>query len=117
DGVGIDVGQVRSIAAARGIASDEALAAMTDGEVIDLIFAAGFSTATAVTDLSGRGVGMDSVRTAVERLGGKVTLQSRPGMGTVVSLILPFSLMMTRLMTVEVAGQAFGVPLDNVVET
>ena len=60
---------------------------------------------------------MDSVRTAVERLGGKVTLQSRPGMGTVVSLILPFSLMMTRLMTVEVAGQAFGVPLDNVVET
>jgi two-component system chemotaxis sensor kinase CheA len=117
DGGGIDVGRVRSIAGARGIASDEALAAMTDGEAIDLIFAAGFSTAAAVTDLSGRGVGMDSVRTTVERLGGKVTLQSRPGMGTVVSLILPFSLMMTRLMTVEVAGQAFGVPLDNVVET
>ena len=60
---------------------------------------------------------MDSVRTAVERLGGSVTLQSYPGRGTVVSLILPFSLMMTRVMTVEVVGQVFGLPLDSVVET
>jgi two-component system chemotaxis sensor kinase CheA len=117
DGGGIDVDRVRAVAGARAVATEEALATMTDAETIDLIFAAGFSTAAAVTDLSGRGVGMDSVRTGVERLGGKVTLQSRPGMGTTVSLILPFSLMMTRVMTVEVAGQAFGVPLDNVVET
>jgi two-component system, chemotaxis family, sensor kinase CheA len=117
DGGGIDVERVRGVAAARGVASEEALAAMTDEEAIDLIFAPGFSTAAAVTDLSGRGVGMDSVRTAVERLGGTVTLQSRPGKGTVVSLILPFSLMMTRVMTVEVVGQAFGLPLDSVVET
>jgi two-component system, chemotaxis family, sensor kinase CheA len=117
DGAGIDIDRVRAVARARGVATDEALAAMTDGETIDLIFAPGFSTATTVTDLSGRGVGMDSVRTTVERLGGSVTLQSRPGSGTVVSLILPFSLMMTRVMTVEVAGQAFGLPLDNVLET
>jgi two-component system, chemotaxis family, sensor kinase CheA len=117
DGAGIDVDRVRAVARARGVASEEALVAMTDGQAIDLIFAAGFSTAATVTDLSGRGVGMDSVRTTVERLGGTVTLQSRPGMGTVVSLILPFSLMMTRVMTVEVAGQAFGLPLDNVLET
>ena len=117
DGGGIDVDRVRAVAGARGVATEEALAAMTDGEVIDLIFAAGFSTAATVTDLSGRGVGMDSVRTAVERLGGTVTVQSRPGLGTTVSLILPFSLMMTRVMTVEVAGQMFGLPLDNVVET
>ena len=117
DGGGIDVDRVRAVAGARGVAPEEALAAMTDGEVIDLIFAAGFSTAATVTDLSGRGVGMDSVRTAVERLGGTVTLQSRPRLGTTVSLILPFSLMMTRVMTVEVAGQMFGLPLDNVVET
>ena len=117
DGGGIDVDRVRAVAGARGVASEEALAAMTDGEAIDLIFAAGFSTAAAVTDLSGRGVGMDSVRTAVERLGGTVTLQSGPGIGTMVSLILPFSLMMTRVMTVEVVGQAFGLPLDSVVET
>lgn len=117
DGGGIDVDRVRAVAGARGIASEEALEAMTDGEIIDLIFAAGFSTAASVTDLSGRGVGMDSVRTAVERLGGSVTLQSYPGRGTVVSLILPFSLMMTRVMTVEVVGQVFGLPLDSVVET
>ena len=117
DGGGIDVDRVRAVAAARGVASEEILAGMTDGEVLDLIFAAGFSTASAVTDLSGRGVGMDAVKTAVGRLGGTVTLQSKPGIGTVVSLILPFSLMMTRVMTVEVVGQAFGLPLDNVVET
>ena len=117
DGAGIDVDRVRAVAQARGVASEEALATMTDGEAIDLIFAAGFSTAATVTDLSGRGVGMDSVRTTVERMGGSVTLQSRAGAGTVVSLILPFSLMMTRVMTVEVAGQAFGLPLDNVLET
>jgi two-component system, chemotaxis family, sensor kinase CheA len=117
DGGGIDVDRVRAVAGARGVATAQALAAMRDEQVIDLIFAVGFSTAATVTDLSGRGVGMDSVRTAVERLGGTVTLQSRPRLGTVVSLILPFSLMMTRLMTVEVAGQVFGLPLENVVET
>jgi two-component system, chemotaxis family, sensor kinase CheA len=117
DGGGIDVDRVREVAGVRGVATEQALAAMTDEQVIDLIFAAGFSTAATVTDLSGRGVGMDSVRSAVERLGGTVTLQSRPRLGTMVSLILPFSLMMTRLMTVEVAGQVFGLPLENVVET
>jgi two-component system, chemotaxis family, sensor kinase CheA len=117
DGAGIDVDRVRAVARAQGVASEKALVAMTDGEAMDLIFAAGFSTAATVSDLSGRGVGMDSVRTTVERLGGTVTLQSRPGMGTVVSLILPFSLMMTRVMTVEVGDQAFGLPLDNVLET
>lgn len=117
DGGGIDIDRVRAVAGVRGVATEQALAAMTDEQVIDLIFAAGFSTAATVTDLSGRGVGMDSVRTAVERLGGAVTLHSRPRLGTIVSLILPFSLMMTRLMTVEVAGQVFGLPLENVVET
>jgi two-component system chemotaxis sensor kinase CheA len=117
DGGGIDVDRVRAVAGARRVATEEALAAMNDVEIMDLIFAAGFSTAATVTDLSGRGVGMDSVRTAVERLGGTVAVQSRPQLGTTVRLILPFSLMMTRVMTVEVAGQMFGLPLDNVVET
>jgi two-component system chemotaxis sensor kinase CheA len=117
DGGGIDVDRVRAVARARGVATEEALAAMTDAEVMDFVFAPGFSTAAAVTDLSGRGVGMDSVKTAVERLGGTVILESRFGAGTTVRLILPFSLMMTRVMTVEVAGQVFGLPLDNVLET
>ena len=117
DGGGIDIARVRAVAAERTIASPETLTGMTDGEAANLIFAAGFSTAAAVTDLSGRGVGMDSVKAAVERLGGRVTLETRPGIGTAVALILPFSLMMTPVMTVEVAGQAFGLPLDNVLET
>jgi two-component system, chemotaxis family, sensor kinase CheA len=117
DGGGIDVDRVRAVARARGVASEEALTAMTDAEAIELVFAPGFSTAAAVSDLSGRGVGMDSVKTAIERLGGRVTLESRPGARTIVGLILPFSLMMTRIMTVEVSGQAFGLPLDGVLET
>ncbi len=117
DGGGIDVDRVRTVAHIRGVATEEALAAMTDAEATDLVFAPGFSTASAVTGLSGRGVGMDSVKTAIERLGGTVTLESRPGTGTTVGLILPFSLMMTRVMTVEVAGQVFGLPLDSVLET
>ena len=117
DGGGIDVDRVRAVARARGIATAKSLKAMTDAEAMALVFAAGFSTASTVSNLSGRGVGMDSVRTTVERLGGKVTLESQPGIGTRVGLVLPFSLMITRVMTVEVAGQAFGLPLDNVVET
>ncbi len=117
DGGGIDLDRVRAVGRARGVATQEAMTAMTDAEAINLVFAPGFSTAAAVTGLSGRGVGMDSVKTAIERLGGTVTLESRPGTGTTVGLILPFSLMMTRVMTVEVAGQAFGLPLDGVMET
>jgi len=117
DGGGIDVARVRAVAGERKIAGLEVLAAMTDSEVAKLIFAAGFSTATTVTDLSGRGVGMDSVKAAVERLGGRVALETRFGIGTTIALILPFSLMMTPVMTVDVAGQAFALPLDTVVET
>ncbi len=117
DGRGIDVAKVRQIAATRGIAEPDALAAMGDEEIIDLIFAAGFSTAETVTDLSGRGVGMNVVRNNVERLGGSANLSSRPGQGATVTLKLPFSVMMTRVMTVEAGGQVFGIPLDNVVET
>ena len=90
---------------------------MSDDDVVDLIFAPGFSTAAEVTDLSGRGVGMDVVRTAVERLGGRVAVSSRPERGTIVRFTLPFTVMMTQVMTVEAAGQVFGVPLDAVIET
>lgn len=117
DGGGIDAIRVRALAAERRIAGADALAAMTDNQAAELVFAPGFSTAARVTDLSGRGVGMDTVKTAVERLGGKVTLETKLGTGTIITLLLPFSLMMTPVMTVEVAGQAFAVPLDTVVET
>lgn len=115
DGRGIDVDRVRQIATQRGGA--DASAGMTEAELVDLIFAPGFSTATRITDVSGRGVGMDVVRTAVERLGGRVGVESRTGQGTSVHFTLPFTMMITRVMTVEAGGQMFGISLDSVVET
>ncbi len=117
DGAGIDPAVIRRVAAARGLAPAAALDALPDDEAIDLIFSPGFSTAAAVTDLSGRGVGMDAVRTAIGRIGGRVTVASRPGAGTTVRFALPFSVMVTRVMTVEAGGQVFGIPFDAVVET
>jgi len=117
DGAGIDLERVRTVAANRGIASADALGAMADEELIDLIFAPGFSTAAQVTSLSGRGVGMDAVRASVDRLGGRVAVESRPGQGALVRFTLPFAVMMTRVLTVEAGGQLFGVPLDGVLET
>ena len=117
DGGGIDIARVRSVALARQLAEPEALAALGDAEVVDLIFEPGLSTADRVTDVSGRGVGMDAVRTAVHRLGGRTSIESEAGRGTTVRFTLPFSVMMTRVMVVVAAGQSFGVPLDAVVET
>jgi two-component system chemotaxis sensor kinase CheA len=117
DGRGIDVAKVREVARARNVVPQARMAAMSDEEIVELIFAPGFSTASEVTDLSGRGVGMDVVRTAIERLGGRVSVSSRPQLGTIVRFSLPFTVMVTRVLTVEAAGQVFGVPMDAVVET
>jgi two-component system chemotaxis sensor kinase CheA len=117
DGRGIDVARVREVARRRNAAPEAAIAAMSDEEAINLIFAPGFSTARQVTDLSGRGVGMDIVRTTIERLGGRVSVSSQRQRGTTVRFTLPFTVMMTQVLTVEAAGQVFGVPLEAVVET
>jgi two-component system, chemotaxis family, sensor kinase CheA len=117
DGRGIDTTAVRRVASERGVVAPEALAAMTDEEANDLIFMPGLSTAATITGLSGRGVGMDAVRMIVGRLGGRVAVRSAPGQATTVKFVLPFSVMMTRVMTVEAGGQIFGIPLDAVVET
>jgi len=117
DGRGIDTARLRSVAVERGVASAAAIAALTEDDAIDLIFAPGFSTRSEVTGFSGRGVGMDAVRTAVERLGGSVKLESRPGHGSIVRMTLPFTIMRTDVMTVEAGGQVLGIPLDTVVET
>jgi two-component system chemotaxis sensor kinase CheA len=117
DGGGMDIARIRQVARQRNVATTDDLASLSDREVVDLIFAPGFSTATMVTGLSGRGVGMDAVRTAVERSGGHVTIETQAGTGTTVRFTLPFSVMMTQVMTVEAGGQMFGIPLDAVVET
>jgi two-component system chemotaxis sensor kinase CheA len=117
DGRGIDTAKVRQVAARRGIASAEALTDMTNEAVAELIFAPGFSTAATVTGVSGRGVGMDAVRSAVARMGGDVSVTSHPGEGTSVRFKLPFTLMMLRVMTVDAGGQVFGIPIAAVIET
>jgi two-component system, chemotaxis family, sensor kinase CheA len=117
DGTGIDIVKVRRIAEARGLAGSDALAAMTDSEITELIFAPGLSTAASVSTVSGRGVGMDAVRSAIARLGGQVEIETRPGAGTRVRFRIPFTVLMSRVLTLEVGGQMFGIPMEIVVET
>ncbi len=116
DGQGIDTARIREVARERSIMPKEAIDALSDEEAIDFVFAPGFSTAAAVSDISGRGVGMDAVRAAVNRLGGRVSVDSAPGKGTTVRLTLPLVLVMTQVTVVASGGQRFGVPMDAVVE-
>lgn len=117
DGRGVDTAAVRRLAVSRGIVSEDVAAAMADVDALELIFAPGFTTAATVTELSGRGVGMNAVRSSVERIGGKVSLTNTQGQGLIARFTLPFTVMMTRVMTVEAGGQVFGLPFDAVLET
>lgn len=117
DGRGIDPAAIRQAAVERGIITPEAAAACSDADARLLIFAPGFSTAVRVTDVSGRGVGMDVVRTNVERLGGRVEVESTPGLGTRISLTLPLTLAIVRAMVVRAGERTFALPVTGVVET
>jgi two-component system chemotaxis sensor kinase CheA len=117
DGRGIDPQQVRRKAVAKGIIDQAQAERLSDAQATELVFAPGFSTAESVTDLSGRGVGMDVVRTALANAGGTLELHSVPGAGTTLRLSLPLSVAVTNVMVVESDGQIFGVPMDLVVES
>jgi two-component system chemotaxis sensor kinase CheA len=117
DGRGIDPAIVRRKAHEQGLLASEDLAALSDEQVIHLIFSPGFSTAAEVSDISGRGVGMDVVQTTVEQIGGRVSLTSHVGVGTKVRLDLPVTIAMSHIMVVEAGGQVFGIPMDAVTET
>jgi two-component system chemotaxis sensor kinase CheA len=114
DGAGIPVEKVRESAVRKGLLSPEAAAAMSDQEALWLIFRPGFSTKSAVTDLSGRGVGLDVVRENVEGLGGMIDVKSDLGAGTTFTLTLPMSVATTLVMIVECSGRRFAVPVTNV---
>jgi chemosensory pili system protein ChpA (sensor histidine kinase/response regulator) len=114
DGRGIDPDLVRRRAVARGFVGAEAAAALTDREAIDLIFLPGFSTATAVTTASGRGVGMDVVRTNVRRLNGEIDVASTVGEGTRFTLRLPLTVLLSEALLVRVAGETFAAALSSV---
>jgi two-component system chemotaxis sensor kinase CheA len=117
DGKGIDPEVIKRKAYEKGIIDEERLERITDQEAVNLVFAAGFSTAEVVSDLSGRGVGMDVVRTAVEKVNGSITLESEKGKGTRICLSLPLSMAVSNVMIVESNNQFFGVPMERVVET
>jgi two-component system chemotaxis sensor kinase CheA len=117
DGRGIDPALVRWKASEKRLVPADELSALTDEQVVDLVFAPGFSTAAEVSDTSGRGIGMDVVRTVVEQMGGRVSLASQAGTGTTVRLDMPMTVAMSRIMVVEAGGQLFGISMDAVSET
>ena len=110
DGAGIGVERVRNKAIERGLISAERAALLSERELLQLIFLPGFSTAEAVTNVSGRGVGMDVVRTNVEKIGGKVEIESRPGNGTTLRLRIPLTLAIIPALIVRSLNQSFALP-------
>jgi len=117
DGAGVDPAQVRNLAVARGLIDAATAEALDDRQAVDLIFLPGFSTARRVTEVSGRGVGMDAVRTAVTGLGGRVDVESTPGRGSTVRFQLPVSMVLTKIIIVACGAERYGLTLGDVVET
>jgi two-component system chemotaxis sensor kinase CheA len=115
DGAGIDRARVRDIAVKKELIAADAQ--LSDGEIDNLLFLPGFSTATTVSNISGRGVGMDVVKRSIQALGGRISIASRPGYGSTFSLSLPLTLAVLDGMVVKVADQTLVVPLTAIVET
>ena len=110
DGAGISVDKVRNKAIERGLIAAERAAQLSERELLQLIFLPGFSTAAAVTSVSGRGVGMDVVKTNVEKIGGNVEIESKPGKGTTLRLRIPLTLAIIPALIVKSLGQSFALP-------
>ena len=117
DGKGIDPHKIKLLAFQKGVITESQLESIDDNEALQLIFAAGFSTSEQVSDLSGRGVGMDAVKTMVSQAGGTIEMQSEVGVGSTFKLLLPQTMSVNRVMMFEVNDQMFGVSMDAVVET
>jgi chemotaxis protein histidine kinase CheA len=116
DGAGIDTDRVRQVAVERGLLSAEAAMLLPEDEAVSLIFAPGFSTARRVTDLSGRGVGVDAVRAKAEALGGSLRVENFPGRGTRFRIRVPLTLAIIRALRVRVGTEHYMAPVANVVE-
>jgi len=117
DGKGIDVQKIREKAVERGLYDRETVERMSDKEVLDLIFRSGFSTKDEVSDLSGRGVGMDVVRTAIEQINGVVEVHSEINVGTRFTIRLPLTLAIIRSLMISLGDQIYAFPMANVQET
>jgi two-component system chemotaxis sensor kinase CheA len=116
DGAGVALEKVRQKAVKLGLVTSEEAARLSEREVVDLIFRPGFSTAEAVTSISGRGVGMDVVRTNVERIGGSVEMVSRPGRGSVIRIRVPLTLVIVPALIVASGPERYAVPQSSLSE-
>jgi two-component system chemotaxis sensor kinase CheA len=117
DGAGIDPARVAQKAAERGLITADAVSTIDAKAAAELLFHPGFSTSDVTSDISGRGVGMDAVRTTVRELGGEVIVQSELGVGTTAQIRLPLTLAIMAAMLVEIDGRPFAVPIDRVERT
>ena len=116
DGRGLDIARIKAKAIEVGLATEAELAAKSDAEIGNFIFSAGFSTAAEVTSISGRGVGMDVVRSNIEQIGGTVDLKSVPGAGTTFTIKIPLTLAIVSALIVESGGERFAIPQLSVLE-
>ncbi|ERH07308.1 MAG: chemotaxis protein histidine kinase related kinase [Halonotius sp. J07HN4] len=116
DGAGLDPEMLKQKAIDKGVKTESELERMEQSEIYDLVFHPGFSTAEEVTDVSGRGVGMDVVHNTVKQLDGTVNVESELGEGTTVTLRLPVTVAIVKVMFVEVGGTEYGIPVKNIAE-
>ncbi|MED3552170.1 chemotaxis protein CheA [Cytobacillus praedii] len=117
DGAGISRDKVLAKALSKGIVTEQAAASMTDNQVYELILASGFSTAEKISDVSGRGVGLDVVKSTIESLGGTISIESRLGQGSIFSIQLPLTLSIISVMLTEIQNEKFAIPLSSIIET
>ncbi len=116
DGRGLPLDRIRAKVLKNGLATEAELAGMSEAQLQRFIFRAGFSTATVVTAVSGRGVGMDVVKTNIEKIGGTIDLKSVPGAGTTFTIKIPLTLAIVSALIVEAGGERFAIPQISVVE-
>jgi two-component system chemotaxis sensor kinase CheA len=116
DGAGIDVARVKQKAVEKGLLRPEQAEKLSDREALNLIFEPGFSTAKTVTNISGRGVGMDVVKSHIEKIGGVVDVFSRPGEGTTVKIKIPLTLAIIPGLVITSGGERFVIPQVSLLE-
>ncbi|MGM9943648.1 MAG: chemotaxis protein CheW [Lysinibacillus sp.] len=117
DGAGINRDKVLAKAIQKGVVSSEVANSLSDKQINELILASGFSTADVISDVSGRGVGLDVVKTTIESLGGNISIESTQNVGSVFSIQLPLTLSIISVMLVEIEKEIYAIPLSSIIET
>lgn len=117
DGAGINKERVLQKALERGVVTEEIAATLTDRQIAELVLASGFSTAEKITDVSGRGVGLDVVKSTIESLGGYITIDSKEGQGSLFQVQLPLTLSIISVMLVNLDKDIYAIPLSSIIET